>query len=104
MRAAIDANAAFLTQVTAGKLFEEHVDNSAHAADNVRSSGQGSTPCCCTDETPGDTYIRSSNFDMGKVRSTLRQFAREWSVEGEAEREQSFGRLLRYFAKIGSFN
>ena len=37
---------------------------------------------------------RASEFDMGKVRSTLRQFVREWSAEGAPEREQTFGVLL----------
>lgn len=32
--------------------------------------------------------------DYDKVRSTLLQFAREWSDEGIGEREQTFGRLL----------
>jgi hypothetical protein len=91
MRAAIDANAAFLTQVTAGKLFGEQVDDSADAS----AAGGAANRSSSTDETSGDTCIRSSTFDMAKVRSTLRQFAREWSVQGEAEREQSFGRLLR---------
>ena len=32
--------------------------------------------------------------DEDKVRSTLRQFVRDWSDEGAAEREESYGRLL----------
>ena len=38
--------------------------------------------------------LQSTDFDMGKVRSTLRQFAREWSAEGAAERRESFDPLL----------
>jgi hypothetical protein len=99
MRAAIDANAVFLADVTAGKLFEEQcdraagpddVDNLGSTAETIHDDRSGG----CTDDVR-DGNIRSSNFDMGKVRSTLRQYAREWSVEGEPEREQSFGRLLR---------
>ena len=41
MRAAIDANAAFLTQVTAGKLFGEQVDDSADASAAGGAVGAG---------------------------------------------------------------
>ena len=95
MRAAIDANAVFLRDITAGKLFEEQYDT---AAAKSATRGHSSSNNGCTDDQPASGYVQSSNFDMGKVRSTLRQYAREWSVEGETEREQSFGRLLRYLA------
>ena len=32
---------------------------------------------------------------MGKVRSTLRQFARDWSEEGAAERDQCYGAIIK---------
>ena len=48
-------------------------------------------------EPPPDGPIAAlpSEFNMGKVRSTLRQFVREWSAEGAAEREGTFGLLLK---------
>jgi hypothetical protein len=98
MRAGINANAVFLTDLTAGKLFEEQYNTAAGASDTdnpgstTETTDDGSSERC-TDEVHG--HMTSSSFDMGKVRSTLRQYSREWSVEGEPERDQSFGRLLR---------
>lgn len=36
---------------------------------------------------------RVPEHEMEKLRSTLRQFVRDWSVEGKAEREQTYGRI-----------
>lgn len=91
MRAAIDANAIFLTEITGGKLFEDQYDTVTYASDVA-----GAQTDRADLSSEGEDRIISSTFDMGKVRSTLRQYAREWSIEGEMEREQSFGRLLRY--------
>lgn len=100
MRAGIDANALFLTEITAGKLFEDQYDTTAARDSGGVGSGGTCNPIgessCSADGLRSYSHT-SSNFDMGKVRSTLRQYAREWSVEGEVEREQSFGRLLRYY-------
>jgi len=44
---------------------------------------------------------KATDGDMDKVRSTLKQFVRDWSVEGEAEREASYkpmtDALLEYY-------
>lgn len=40
-----------------------------------------------------------STFLMGKIDSTLRQCAREWSKEGIAEREQCYGPILHAIEK-----
>ncbi|OAA64498.1 methyltransferase family [Niveomyces insectorum RCEF 264] len=37
--------------------------------------------------------------DVDKARSTLRQFYRDWSAEGAAERERSYGPVLRILAE-----
>lgn len=45
------------------------------------------------DENPTQ-WAEPSGLDLDKVRSTLLQFSREWSSEGEQERQISFGRIL----------
>ena len=35
-----------------------------------------------------------SPMDVDKVQSTLKQMAREWSSDGQAERDQSYGRII----------
>lgn len=42
-------------------------------------------------------YIKP--MDIGKMRSTLKQFVREWADEGAAEREQSFAPIKAEFLK-----
>ncbi|CAA7263368.1 unnamed protein product [Cyclocybe aegerita] len=46
--------------------------------------------------------FRPAEFDMDKLRSTLKQFVRDWSEEGEAEREACYkpmkDALLQHFA------
>ena len=37
---------------------------------------------------------RISPNDIEKMRSTLRSFVREWSTQGEAERNQAFKPLI----------
>eukprot|EP00042_Codosiga_hollandica_P045042 m.451952 g.451952 ORF g.451952 m.451952 type:complete len:458 (-) comp56923_c0_seq8:37-1410(-) len=36
-----------------------------------------------------------TDFDMDKVYTTIKQFARDWSAEGRAERDQCYGPILR---------
>ena len=47
-----------------------------------------------------------SEGDMDKVRSTLRQFVRDWSLEGDQERSCSYGPILKEldtrFAKLSN--
>ncbi|KAJ4490072.1 N2227-domain-containing protein [Lentinula aciculospora] len=47
---------------------------------------------------------KPTEFDMDKLRSTLKQFVRDWSVEGQEERETSYGpmknALLEHFSDI----
>ncbi|KAJ3515949.1 hypothetical protein NLJ89_g1445 [Agrocybe chaxingu] len=48
--------------------------------------------------------FRPAEFDMDKLRSTLKQFVRDWSEEGEAERETCYKpikeALLQHFANV----
>ncbi|CAE8712094.1 unnamed protein product [Polarella glacialis] len=46
---------------------------------------------------PQDHRVASRN--SSKVRSTLRQFVRDWAVEGEAEREASYAPLINAMKK-----
>ncbi len=43
---------------------------------------------------------RASEHDLDKVRSTLKQFVRDWSEEGRAERAAAYGPILDALAKI----
>ncbi|KIK68422.1 hypothetical protein GYMLUDRAFT_91958 [Collybiopsis luxurians FD-317 M1] len=47
---------------------------------------------------------KPTDFDMDKLRSTLKQFVRDWSLEGKEERETSYGpmknALLAHFSDI----
>ena len=38
--------------------------------------------------------VDADNRDMDKARSTLKQFVRDWSVEGEKERQLSYAPIL----------
>ncbi|PVD36231.1 hypothetical protein C0Q70_03209 [Pomacea canaliculata] len=40
----------------------------------------------CTDEGDDDPHIKPTAFDMDKVKTTLKQFVRDWSQAGRAER------------------
>jgi len=42
----------------------------------------------------------SSDFDMDKVVSTLRQLTREWSAEGATERKESYGILIDELCRV----
>ncbi|KAJ2997335.1 hypothetical protein HDV02_005607 [Globomyces sp. JEL0801] len=47
-------------------------------------------------ESVDDDSINSiPDMDHDKVRSTLRQFVRDWSLEGKVERENTYGPILR---------
>ncbi|GBE83482.1 Carnosine N-methyltransferase [Sparassis crispa] len=53
---------------------------------------------------PKAKRYRPTDFDMDKLRSTLKQFVRDWSEEGRTEREVSYGpmkdALLNHFSGI----
>lgn len=70
LRACISANAGFLQAV---------------AQDGARAFGASPDV---------KTWAPSSAATMGKVLSTLRQVAREWSEEGQEERDACFGRVI----------
>ena len=84
LRAAVVANERLLSEVSSQAVFSD--DNQRRPGSEAEdfAKGRGSCP---------------TEFDMGKVRSTLRQFVREWSAEGAQEREESFGRMLSELTK-----
>lgn len=52
-----------------------------------------------------DTSVgyQSQPRNISKVRSTLRQFVREWSAEGEEERRQCFQPVIDALKKYAFF-
>lgn len=41
----------------------------------------------------------SSTFDMDKLKSTIKQFVRDWSEEGKAERDSSYAPIIQEIQK-----
>ncbi|KAG7445355.1 N2227-domain-containing protein [Guyanagaster necrorhizus] len=70
----------------------EHVHSHSHSHSHGSHSGFHSSP---------QSY-KPSDFDMDKLRSTLKQFVRDWSEEGKEEREACYGpmkdALLNHYA------
>lgn len=60
----------------------------------IKSSGQNSTPA--------DKFgpYAFTNTDMDKVRSTLKQFVRDWSIEGKPERDICYQPVINEIIKI----
>ncbi|KJE94114.1 hypothetical protein, variant [Capsaspora owczarzaki ATCC 30864] len=88
LRTAVSTNAAFINEMLShDSLFDlqDHADERVTqiAAVNQQLHGAGlgglSPP---------------TEFELDKVRSTLKQFAREWSSHGQAERDASFNPIL----------
>lgn len=75
MKTCIDLNVLFIEQIlTVNQLFE-----------NQRATGE---------EFGKDEAVVPKQADLDKVRSTLKQFVREWSEEGKAERDACFQPLI----------
>ncbi|KAJ7574619.1 N2227-domain-containing protein [Mycena floridula] len=109
--AAVLENAKFLSEIVenpeifghaveegeAGEVAEQHQAEGGHSHSGtssraiVRSNGR---------QKP----YKPSDFDMDKIRSTLKQFVREWSEEGRDERERCYkpmkGALVNHFSDI----
>lgn len=39
--------------------------------------------------------LRVTGFDMEKVKTTLKQFVRDWSVDGKIERDACYSPIIR---------
>ncbi|KAJ7454340.1 N2227-domain-containing protein [Mycena galericulata] len=121
--AAIVANAEFLAQVVAepeifghdlgvgageenggegnadGEDMAAHPPAHSHTHSHSHSHGHGHGH----PHAPGQRY-KPTDFDMDKLRSTLKQFVRDWSEEGREERDACYttmiGALLTHFAAV----
>jgi carnosine N-methyltransferase len=70
----------------------EAIDVNSSFTEKIAASSEGffgPSPVTCTEPTP------TAPRNISKVRSTLKQFVREWSVEGADEREASFSPLVK---------
>ncbi|PCH37437.1 N2227-domain-containing protein [Wolfiporia cocos MD-104 SS10] len=79
-----------------------HSHSHSHGS-HSHSHGSPSAITSVSDTSKRKKY-RPTDFDMDKLRSTLKQFVRDWSEEGKSERELSYGpmrdALLQHFADI----
>uniref|UniRef100_A0A8V5GEX3 Carnosine N-methyltransferase n=1 Tax=Melopsittacus undulatus TaxID=13146 RepID=A0A8V5GEX3_MELUD len=60
----------------------------------VCKNGPFHTPDINSEDYPAST------FDMDKLKSTLKQFVRDWSEEGKPERESCYQPIIRIFSKV----
>lgn len=121
--AAIMANAKFLNSIVDNPEIFGHDTESEEPKNNVRNvqdapqehvhdqsghSHSHSGPSAAHSHSH-ESHARVSKeqpteFDMDKLRSTLKQFVREWSIEGQQEREKCYGpmkkALLEHFSDI----
>ncbi|KAG9101408.1 hypothetical protein FRC06_003049 [Ceratobasidium sp. 370] len=82
--AAIERNAEFLLKIIDDPLIFQGMDSEgghAHGSHDHHSRRQNK-------RSP------QIDFDMDKVRSTLKQFVRDWGVEGKVERDSCYGPML----------
>ncbi|KAF8879826.1 N2227-like protein-domain-containing protein [Infundibulicybe gibba] len=88
---AIVANSDFLSQIVADPEIFGHDLGSEDEQD-------------ANDGTPDSQITEATKFDMDKLRSTLKQFVRDWSEEGKEERDNCYkpmeDALLEHFADI----
>ncbi|XP_070535577.1 carnosine N-methyltransferase-like [Ptychodera flava] len=50
--------------------------------------------------TDSDLHMPVSTFDLDKVKTTLRQFVRDWSEDGRYERDQSYTPIIEEIQKL----
>ncbi|KAJ7651014.1 N2227-domain-containing protein [Roridomyces roridus] len=108
---AIVANSDFLSWVVADPqifghdLDEDGIEDKSTSHSHAHAS-PGDTHSHTHDHTHGKPRRRykPTDFDMEKLRSTLKQFVRDWSVEGRDEREACYApmrdALLKRFADV----
>ncbi|KZT65003.1 N2227-domain-containing protein [Daedalea quercina L-15889] len=127
---AIRANAEFLNEIVANpEIFGHEVDEEEpgehvpdddtgpshpHSHGHTRGPHSHLHPHSHSHNAPGSSHghsdpgkqkkYRPTDFDMDKLRSTLKQFVRDWSEEGRAEREVCYApmreALLEHFSDI----
>ncbi|KAG9078225.1 hypothetical protein FS749_009802, partial [Ceratobasidium sp. UAMH 11750] len=107
--AAIERNAEFLLKIIDDPLIFQGMDSEGghsheHGHEHEHEHGGGHNHSHGHDHThtsEHDHHSRRQNkrsprvdFDMDKVRSTLKQFVRDWGVEGKVERDACYGPML----------
>ncbi|KAK0460511.1 N2227-like protein-domain-containing protein [Desarmillaria tabescens] len=114
---AILANAAFLNQIVANpEIFGHDMDDEdgtvgfpepvghshSHDTDHAHAHSHSHSHGPHSGFHSKPKPYKPSDFDMDKLRSTLKQFVRDWSEEGKEEREACYGpmkdALLKHFA------
>jgi len=87
-----------------GLALRGHPSSRGHSHEHAHSHSHGSHlhPSAGSESTT--RRHRPADFDMDKVRSTLKQLVRDWSEEGKEEREASYQpiqeALLEHFSDI----
>ncbi|EWC47173.1 hypothetical protein DRE_03542 [Drechslerella stenobrocha 248] len=81
---------------------DECIENNATFAEAILKSGCASFGIDASKAEQWKNLV--DNSDMDKARSTIKQFLRDWSEEGAAERDQCYGPILtaidKYFGKV----
>ncbi|KAI0265419.1 N2227-domain-containing protein [Gloeopeniophorella convolvens] len=82
--------------------YESH--SHSHEHDHTHSHSHGAHSHTSPSRANTRRKYRPTDFDMDKVRSTLKQFVRDWSEEGKEERDASYEpikkALLDHFSDI----
>lgn len=73
-----------VTSVAALPGLDEGAQNSGRSTSKPRSG---------TDQDRGK-YTRLADHDVDKVRSTVKQLVRDWSADGQEERDAAYGPIL----------
>lgn len=101
----VRANAKFLTYVATH-------DSYAHASNNVTERTvddlvdqawddfDPQTPDSVVLAAPHNPLVRSKMSHMSKVRSSLRQLVRDWTREGQEERDQCYGPIIAEMKRV----
>lgn len=76
---------------------DDGINKNAELASAILHSGLQSfgIPRSKDDKSSHDWQGTATSSDLEKARSTLRQFYRDWSAEGAAEREACYGPVIR---------
>ncbi|KAL4809210.1 N2227-like protein-domain-containing protein [Aspergillus unguis] len=77
---------------------DDAIDTNAEIADAIVATGLSSFGLSANPDPKDPTqnwHDVATTADINKARSTIRQFYRDWSVEGASEREACYGPVLR---------
>ncbi|KAF4576216.1 hypothetical protein EYR40_000455 [Pleurotus pulmonarius] len=90
--------------VVESQQYDGPSEQHGHSHDHEHSHGHGSHSHSHGGPSSRSGNTASSDFDMDKLRSTIKQFVRDWSAEGKEEREQAYApmkeALLKHFSDI----